>query len=93
MAWGQSNNYIHTTHLAMLMVQVQGTSGIIDGAVLSCLNAQAQLSFCQMSQGSGFGLLAFANGHHQGRVRGGITCHFARMTQQKGLQCRVYFIT
>lgn len=75
------------------MVQVQSTSSIINGTVLACLDAQSQLSFCQMAQRPGPALMALAHGHHQGRVCGCVSSHLAGVTQEEGLQCHQYIGT
>ena len=65
----------------MLVVQVQGTPGIVHRAMLASLNAEAQLCLCQVAQGSGLGFLTLADGHHQRSICGRVTSHLAWMAQ------------
>ena len=69
-------------YLAMLMIQIESTPGIINGAVLSSLYAQAQLCFCQVAQGSGLGPLALSDGHHQGGVGSSVASHLPGVAKQ-----------
>lgn len=71
-----------SAYLAMLMIQIESTPGIINGAVLSRLNTEAQLAFCQVSQGSGFGPLTLPDGHHQRGVGSSVTGHLTGVAEQ-----------
>lgn len=81
---------VEGTDLAVFVVQVESASGIIDGAMLPCLDAQTQLCFCQVAQRPGLALVALADGHHQGRVCGSVTRHLARVTKKESLHCNQY---
>ena len=52
---------VASTHLAMLVIQVESTPCIINRAVLASLDAETQLCLRQMAQRPGLGLLTLAH--------------------------------